>query len=345
MNLSDVIQQYLADRLARGAAKGTQRNTKAVLEQFLADIGNVQTRNLRPQHVDLFWSRRTTWSPGTMNRGRATLNTFFIWCQNRGHIARDMELLAGQKAFKVPPRDRLIIPQSEFSTVLETLKDPRDRAITALGLYLFLRISEISSLRWQDLNFDDDWVEVYRSKTYTRDSLPLCEELVSELRRWKLAYASKAGQTIQRHWFVIPALSRPKGIAVKGQRGWVGVEESQYLPTTKARLNRAVTNVLQEIGYYAPHEGGHTFRRSGATALYHQLASVGHDRAIRLCQAMLGHANLSTTEIYLRLDLDRKVRNDLLAGKPMFPSHSDAELVNFRQENGVKNGQANAGNL
>ena len=50
---------------------------------------------------------------------------------------------------------------------------------------------------------------------------------------------------------------------------------------------------LREAGYYIPYEGGHTLRRSGATALYNQLTHVGHDRAIRICQAMLGHSSVS----------------------------------------------------
>jgi integrase len=113
----------------------------------------------------------------------------------------------------------------------------------------------------------------------------------------------------------------------KGIKGFVEVLERPYLPTTKANLGYAIRTILQAAGYYRPQEGGHTLRRSGATALYNQLSSVGHDRAIRICQAMLGHSSVQTTEIYLRLDLDRKVRNDLLAGKRMFPEEGTATVL------------------
>jgi integrase len=344
VNLSDAVGQYLADRRARGMKVTTLRNHRTTLQLLLADVGNIQTRNLRPQHVDLFWSNRTTWGPGTMNRARSDLNSFFVWCQNRGHIARDMDLLAQQRAFKVPPRDRTIIPQSEFSTFLESIEDPRARAMSAIGLYLFLRISEIAGLRWQDFNFDNDTVEVFRTKTNTVDILPLCEELITELKHWKLMYAATVGETVKRSWFVIPSVTRPTGNAVPGTKGFVSFTKPEYLPRTKARLDRLMLKVLTDSGYYKPFEGGHTFRRSGATALYEQLSSVGHDRAIRVCQAMLGHANIATTEIYLRLSLDRKLRNDLLAGKRMFPSLPAAQVVRLNTQETV-DGQSTAGGI
>lgn len=339
MNLSDAIAAYRAARTARGISSGTLRNDKQVLELLLADVGNIQTRNLRPQHVDVFWTRRTTWGPGTKNRARNTLNTFFCWCQNRGHIARDMELLGGERALKVPPRDRVLIPQSEFETFLDSLEDPRKRIIIAIGLYLFTRVSETEGLRWQDINFDTSTIEVFRNKTQTLDTLPLCEELERELKRWRLSYAAEVGEQVQKSWFVVPAMRSRRGKAQKGIKGFVGTGDIVYLPTKKSRCGNMITDVLEKAGYYQPYEGGHTLRRSGATALYNQLSSVGHDRAIRICQAMLGHANIATTEVYLRLDLDRKVRNDLLAGKPMFPQTPGASVLPMTTGLGVVGGR------
>ena len=101
MNLSDAIQQYLADRHVKGIKPGTIRNDKAVLQLLLADVGNIQTGRLRPQHIDVFWSKRTTWGPGTMNKGRYALASFFKWCQARGHIDRNRDLLEGNRKIRV----------------------------------------------------------------------------------------------------------------------------------------------------------------------------------------------------------------------------------------------------
>jgi integrase len=328
--LSDAIDAFGHDRRAKGIAPKTRANELAVLRLLLADVGNISVRRLKPQHADVFWAARAGWAPGTMNRARNTLNTFFSWCRDRGYMSRDVDPLAGTRAFKVPPRSRALIPQSEFDAVIGRRKNPRTRATIAIGIYTFARISEIQGLRWQDINSGAGTVEVFRQKTQTIDTLPICDELAVELARWKLEYAAHMGEQVRPEWFVIPGTTPPRGLATKGAKGFTAHRPRFYLPTKRSDLSKIIKQVLVDEGYYVPYEGGHTLRRSGATALYNQLTLVGHDRAIRICQAMLGHSSVQTTEVYLRLDLDRKVRDDLLAGKPMFPDQSEATVVPLR---------------
>ena len=174
MNLSDAISQYLSDRKVKGVKAGTIRSDRHVLQLLLADVGNVQVNRLRPQHIDVFWSKHSEWSPGTMNKARYVLSTFFKWCQARGHLPRTLDLLEGHRKLRVPPKSRVIIPQSEFEDFLDGISNPRSRIIAAIGLYLFTRISETASLRWQDLDLDGGTAEVFRQKTQTLDTLPIC---------------------------------------------------------------------------------------------------------------------------------------------------------------------------
>lgn len=332
MNLSDAITAFLIDRKAKGVTAKSVRNDKGVLQYLLADIGNIQVHAIKPQHLDVFWSKRTTWGPGTMNRGRTCLNTFFDWCRTRGYLPRDSDPMDGVRRLKVPPRDRVTIPQGEFQTLIEGQADPRRRIVVALSLYLFLRRSEIEILRWQDINLETGVAQIFRPKTQTMDDLPICEELHHELRRWRRAYGVKMGEPPMPNWFLVPALQSPQRNGVKGHKGFSASKyDPVWLPTTKPNLQWVQREVLKDAGYYRPHEGGHTFRRSGAIALYNELSRLGHDRAIRICQAMLGHSSVQTTEIYLRLDLDRKVRNDLLAGKPMF-NQEVGEVIPIQRE-------------
>lgn len=328
MNLSDGIRLFLADRKAKGVKANTLRNEKFMLELLLADVGNIQLTQLRPQHFDIYWSKRTTWGEGTMNLAQSNLGAFIKWCQARGYVRRDRNPLEGARKLKVAPRKRVTIPQQDFTTFLDGIEDARTRAMCAIGLYLFTRVSETGGLRWQDIDMHNGTVEVFRDKTRTIDTLPLCEELSAELRRWSLTYAAEVGRPLRPSDYVIPALKSARTVGVPGQKGGFKIaEEAEYLPNVRAHLTYSIKKALKGAGYYANYEGGHTLRRSGAIALYDQLTKMGHDRAIRVCQAMLGHANIRTTEIYLRLDLDRKVRNDLLAGKPMFPTEEEAAVI------------------
>lgn len=324
LTLSDAINAFTADRRARGFAAITVSNQDRYLRYLLADVGNLLLRSLRPQHLDIYWANRAHLAPGTRNNARDALRIFFNWCRARGYMPRDLDPMEGTRKARVNQRPFIIIPQAEFSTLLADIDNPRPRAAVAIGLYAFTRIGETQRLRWQDDLGDN--LMVTRTKTGTVDEVPICAELREELDRWKWHYGAEMGEPVKRGWFLVPG-------AIGGHYGPGRVRTAHtYVPTRPASLAKVMQGVLTRAGYYQPYEGGHTLRRSGATALYNQLSSVGHDRAIRIVQAMLGHANITTTEIYLHLNLDRKVRDDLLAGKPMFPETGDtATIIQFQE--------------
>lgn len=341
--LSDVIDRYRADRIAKGYEHGTVRNEQTTLRHLLTDVGNIHVHNIGPAQMDRFWAAHSNWAPSSANKALAHLSGFFKWCQTRGLMPQDKLPLNGVRYRRVPKRERLVIPQGEWDNVFEATDHPRNRAIVALGLYLFARPSELQSLHWRDIHMDEKRVAVYRHKTKDFDFLPMCQELEHELRRWRLAYADEAGELPKPDWYVIPRRQAPKlkGSLSSGERisHGGGMIPTQPLST----LSTVVKRILERAGYSdLSGEGAYVLRRSGATALYTQLSSVGHDRAIRMCQAMLGHAHITTTEVYLQLDVDRKTRNDLLAGQRMFPEEDVvAEVVNLER----KHGQEDAGSV
>lgn len=346
MNLSDGIQHYLADREAKGIKPGTVKGERNTLTKLLACVGNISLLQVRPTHIDTFWVRHAEWQPSTKNKALAHLQAFVKWCQVRGYIKRDASPLDGLRKFKEPDKSRIIIPQSMFQPLIDDVEDARTRAMVAIGLYLFTRISEMSLLRWQDVDLDRHTIQVFREKTGKLDTLPICTELERELRRWQLAYAAEIGRPLLPADYVIPHLRQGRRVGRPGMRGFVQTTKSVLVPDKQGHLGWSISKFLKDAGYYQPQEGGHTLRRSGATALYNQLTFVGHDRSIRIVQAMLGHASVSQTEKYLMLDLDRKVRNDLLAGQSMFPEaelgvvlslgSTDSGSVELRQHGGTR---------
>lgn len=335
MLLSDAIDHYRADRKAKGYAKSTIVNEQSTLRRLLAVIGNIQVSSITTHHMDRFWHHNQHKAPGTFNKDRGYLSSFFKWCQVRGYMPRTYDPMEGTRDRRVPPRDFVVIPPGEFPELLAGAKFPRNRALVAIGLYLFTRVSETGLLRWRDLDFENKAVRVFRTKTQTVDDLPMCAELEEELRRWRMEYGRLAGEVPKPGWCVCPAFQAPVFEGVRGQQGVLRpLRPATIKPTSPLRtVTECINVVLKDAGYYQPGEGGHTLRRSGAIALYNELIDRGHDGAIRVCQAMLGHSSVTTTEIYLRLDLARKTRNDLLAGKPMF-SGEGGEIV----ELGVGNG-------
>lgn len=341
MLLSDAIDIYKTDRLAKGIAKTTVRAEQSSLKQFLAAAGNIQTHSISVKTMDRFWNAHPEWAPSTWNLKKAHMSSFFTWLRLRGYMPKAFDPLEGLRKRRVPKVQRTLVPVSKFEELIEAAPNPRDRAMVAISLYLFTRISETAAIRWRDVDFDRKTVAIYRTKTEQYDVLPMCEELEHELRRWKFEYGREAGEVPRPDWYVVPAYSTPKFSGGRGGQLYM-VQPPRLMPATQLKnITGQIKRVLGKLGYDADKEGGHTLRRSGATALYHELARNGHDRSIRTVQAMLGHANISTTEIYLSLDLDRKARNDLLAGKRMFAAQSTGDLIDLE----ALDGEADVGTL
>lgn len=325
--LTDAITEYLDSRRARGIKKATVINEKVVLGQFLAANGNLLVKNLTSVHVDRYFTSRPGLAASTWNRNTAYLRGFFKWCRARRYVPKDFDPLEGVSLRKVVPRDFIFLPVDRFIQLLDSAKNPRDRAVCALGLYSFQRASELNRLTWDDI--DDthadpkQWrIAVYRQKTEDRDWLPLCQELRDELHRWRLAYGASVGEVPRGHWYVVPAF-KPGNWTQDENRRLALASPLELNPTRRySQPQKAVQHALSMMGYTTTkHEGAHTLRRSGGYALYQELAwERGHDGALRIVQSMYGHASLATTERYLRLTLERKRRNDMLAGGQMFPS-------------------------
>lgn len=343
--LSDLIDTFLKSREAQGLAANTIKNDGYILRGFLAIVGNIQMRSVAESHVDLYFERRLSEGvkPSTLNHIRAILGSFLEWARKRRYLGPNGNPMADRPAYRTPPKPKLLIPASDFPRLLDCAEHPRDRAVVALGLFLFLRRGEITSLRIRDLDLASGKVFAQIHKSARADEMPVCQELDQEMRRWLTWYSGHVEASLARDWYLVPAKRQAGGTPdpITGLlRGQASYLEAPLRPTGKmSEVHTAVKTALKKAGYALTdekgeptREGGHTLRRSGARALYDRfLDEGGHDRAIRVIQAMLHHKSIRTTEHYLGIELDEVRRNQLLQGQRMFAAPAANVLPLARQ--------------
>ena len=109
-------------------------------------------------------------------------------------MARDFDPLFGWRNERVPEQDRLRLPVDQFYPLLSAASHPRDRAALALGLFTFVRGSELQAMRVNDLDLGNLTLDVYRKKTRQYDTMPACEELRDEMVRWLNWYRQSEGE-------------------------------------------------------------------------------------------------------------------------------------------------------
>lgn len=327
--MSEARDEYLTHLKARGLAKNSLVNSRQVLNRWIDILGDTRVDLIQSHHIDKFFGQGN-WAPRTRNLYlRLLRGGFFTWCRRNGYLPRDYDPCDGWGNVRSDLAEQFWLPVEEFSSLLDAADNPRDRAIIALGLYTFMRGSEIRTLKIQDIDMERHQITMYRWKTKQADTLPISSELAAELNRWFAEYKKLTSFQLMPEWFLVPARQQIQ-MAWDHQKGMLqptGVELGFKTMTPVSAPYNCVKKALRELGYETKGTGVHTLRRSGAYALYTRLRKDGYDGALKRVSSMLGHSDSKTTEIYLSVSLERQERNELLAGLPMFPDTVVANVV------------------
>ncbi|MGE0553802.1 MAG: site-specific tyrosine recombinase XerD [Gemmatimonadales bacterium] len=262
----NTVQSYLHDlrRLARFAA-----------DRGITEPARVSRKDLRDF---VFVLKDLGQSPATIRRQVSALHTYFAFLVGEGILSEDPSdrLETPRKGRQLPD----VLSASEMEALLGA-PDPdhplvwRDRALLELGYGAGLRVSELTGLGVDDLIFAEGLVRVV-GKGNKQRLVPVGRKLISvvSLYRQSIRPGLDRGQTRGR--VLLNARGRPLSRA-----GAWGIVKSA---AERAGLTKRVTP--------------HTLRHSFAT----HLLEGGAD--LRAVQEMLGHADLSTTQIYTHVDRD-----------------------------------------
>jgi integrase len=330
IRLQDAIDAYLESRKARGFAAGTIKNDRHVLDALLVSAGNILVRSLAAKHIEtLFQEHIDTWGDGTRQLRLASLRAFFRWCRQQGYLPRDFDPTGGWRMRRAAPDEHLRIPAARFGDLLDATNHARDRIFIALGLYLFLRSSEITSLKIKDVDLDRGRLRVHVHKTRDFDVMPIPTELDEELRTWLKWYAEHHGE-LDPEWYLVPAKS---SAPVKGVDGVCVADLERALLRPRRMFAQPflmVRAAVERLGYPGHRVGGHTLRRSGARAYFDHLGNQGYDRALQRVRAMLHHSTSTMTELYLGITVERHQRDESLRGQLMFPELRADNVISFK---------------
>ncbi|MEW2080113.1 site-specific integrase, partial [Streptomyces sp. NPDC013433] len=205
--LSQAIEQFETERLASGYSASTLRSTIKSLDYLRERVGDVDVDHISPALVADFLGHRNSVgdAPSTVNKHRYHLAGFFKWARAHEYMPPASDPLGTTRAMKIMPARKLRIPAQDFPALLDAAEHPKDRIIVALGLYLFLRGSEIAALRWSDYDMKNHEMHVKIEKTSQRDIMPVSEELDEELRIWALWYQNQQSGIFRQDWFIVPA--------------------------------------------------------------------------------------------------------------------------------------------
>jgi integrase/recombinase XerD len=279
-DLAAAIEAFLLElRVERGLSPLTIDAYRRDLAQFADQAGERWRDDPEPVHDFVNGLRRDGRRATTQARKVAAIRSFYRFALREGIATRDVATLVDA------PRPGSYLPDVlAADEVIRMLDAPspenpagvRDRAILELLYDCGLRVSELTGLDIERVDLEGLQVRVIGKGNKER-RVPMTEEARERLHR----YLSGP----RREW----SGGKPQAAVFLSQRGRRLARESVY---------RLVRDWADAAGL-AAHVTPHTFRHSFAT----HLLEGGAD--LRVVQALLGHASISTTQLYTHLTGER----------------------------------------
>ncbi|WP_171962560.1 site-specific tyrosine recombinase XerD [Bordetella trematum] len=218
--------------------------------------------------------------PATANRRLATLRRFFAWALREGRCAADpcLSLEAARQPLRVPKT----LSEGQVEALLQApdlslARGLRDRAMLETLYATGVRVTELVSLRTLDVSLADGVLRVVQGKGGRDRLVPLGAEAAHWLQRYlEQARAELAGARVSDALFITA-----RAQAMSRQAFWQLVKKYARVADVQAPLS--------------PHVLRHAF----ATHL------LNHGADLRVVQLLLGHADISTTQIYTHVARER----------------------------------------
>lgn len=269
--------------LERGRSAHTVRAYRTDLTGALAGLGDLAELDLARLRRWLSAAHDAGTSRGSTARRVAAARTFTAWAHRRGLLAQDPGLRL------VSPRPRPALPAVLRAEQVEQLMeaaasgaaqgDPvalRDHALLEILYATGVRVAELCGLDLGDVDASRSTLRVIGKGDHER-TVVHGEPAARALRRW-LAEGR-------------PALARPGSPPAL----LLGVRGGRLDPRVARQVvHRALTAVPG-----APDVGPHGLRHAAATHMLDGGADLRH------VQELLGHARLSTTQIYTHVSVER----------------------------------------
>ena len=278
--LREAIDSFLVElRVERGLSPLTIKAYRHDLDQF-ASVAGTRWRDDPQPLVDFVTGLQRTGAKGsTQARKSAAVRSFYGFALREGLATRDVPSLVDA------PRPGSYLPDVLSPEDVERILDAppadapigiRDRAILELLYACGLRVSELVGLDTDRVDLKGQQVRVIGKGNKER-RVPMGDEARERLHRYRIGP--------RELW----TAGKPSPAVFVGQRGKRMSRESVW------QLVKRWTEAAGVSERVTPH----TFRHSFAT----HLLEGGAD--LRVVQALLGHASISTTQLYTHLTGER----------------------------------------
>ena len=277
-NFCDAL--WLEDGLAK-ATLASYRSDLGRLAGWLSEHGQEPLLDVRETTLTAFIAQLSRQARASSQaRYLSTLRRFYRWQLGRGRLLADPTLKLANPS--LPSRLPKVMSEKQVEALLdapdlETPLGQRDRAMLETLYATGLRVSELVNLRLHEISLNDGVLRALGKGSKER-LVPLGQQAID----WISRYLAESRPDILRGQQSDALFVTARGGAMTRQAFWQLIK--RYAPVAGIAPERLSPHVLR-----------HAF----ATHL------LNHGADLRVVQLLLGHADISTTQIYTHVARER----------------------------------------
>ncbi|RKP49495.1 site-specific tyrosine recombinase XerD [Trinickia fusca] len=269
---------WLEHGLSRNTLDAYRRDLK-LFAQWLAQVHGLALEAAHETHVNGYLAARSDGKATSANRRLSVFRRFYAWAIREHRATADPTLKI--RSAKQPPRFPGTLSEAQVEALLAApdIATPlglRDRTMLELMYASGLRVSELVALKSVEVGLNEGVVRVMGKGSKER-LVPFGEEAHGWIERYlREARGALLGARAADALFVTA-----RGEGMTRQQFWNIIKRHARAADIKAPLSP------------------HTLRHAFATHL------LNHGADLRVVQMLLGHADISTTQIYTHVARER----------------------------------------
>ena len=312
--------------------------------EFVGDLTDDHFRDALRRRIAIAAADPRTQEQGVKQNTRVhfktVLHAFGAFCRQRRAISakrwEDIEPVVQVKKGEAEHPQFLLVPFQQWQAMLAGAAERHflETVVIALGFFLLMRESEITRLKWKNLDLDRRIARFRRNKDDGKFlESPISDDLYAILLAWRAWLMGQFSvEEVPGDWFVCPRRKRGAGRTGRGRKttmhpDWA-VEPTHMLSASCAI--EFVKRAARDLGYTDKqmlNQGIHLLRRSAAE---HHFVESGGD--YRLVAGYLGHGspgkpNIEQTMRYLGHSNDMEKRRAVMNRRSVFEKGSQLDKL------------------
>ena len=270
---------WLEDGLAKNSLDAYRRDLNLFAQWLHVERSKLLLDAVADDLSGYFSARHATTKPASSNRRLAVLKRFYQFALRQNLVSIDpcLRLKSAKQALRFPKT----LSETQVEALLQTpdVATPlglRDRTMLEVMYASGLRVSELVDLKSVEVSMNDGVLRITGKGSKTR-----LVPFGAEARSWIERYLSQARGVILGGQVADALFVTARGGAMTRQMFWQLIKKHALRADIQAPLSP------------------HTLRHAFATHL------LNHGADLRVVQLLLGHADISTTQIYTHVARER----------------------------------------